>query len=187
MPIFPFGTRSTEKKKSSGFTLFELSIVLGLLALLLALELPAVLRLLALRPDFEQEVVLYFTTLCDESLYRGRRFWLQFDPKEKRFQLVKPIKTEWGLEFAPHTEPFLPEVFSLPASYEVMDIQTLQGEKFYSRPVLIRVLPSGWIDPFTLHLREKDDRSKEATLWVSPTTCKVEFLPGYRERTYEEE
>jgi prepilin-type N-terminal cleavage/methylation domain-containing protein len=183
--------RSGAKKRESspftegGFTLFELVIVLGIFALLLSLELPTVSRLLSFREDFFQEFPLFWDILCEESMFRGEIFYIQWDPREEKFHLVTPLRVGEGVEWEERSDPVLPKTLSLPGEYRFVDLQLLDGEKYSDLPVLLRVFPSGWVDPFTFHLKEKGTE-KEITLWIEPFTCRVEKKDGYMERFYQE-
>lgn len=175
------------RKSPNGFTLIELSIVLGIAALILALEMPAITRMLARGADPYANLKLWFDLVCERSLFRREGFLVEIAPREGELRLVLPVvRGEGELEWQEVSDPFLPTRTQLPKDVRILDIQHISGEKVSDLKTLIKVLPSGWIDPFTLHLEERGKSgSTERTGFMNPFTCTLNWEEGYKERFYE--
>lgn len=185
MLISPCGIcRGRNLRNGEGFTLVELSIVLGILSLILALELPAISRLLSFQHDPYQDLRLWFELACERTLFRNEPFLVEVDPRQRQFRLVRPLVREGGeIEWEELSDPFLPTVIKLPEEVRILDLELLSGTKLSDVRTLIKILPSGWVDPFTLHLT--DDKNQDRTGFMNPFTCELAWEEGYKERLME--
>jgi prepilin-type N-terminal cleavage/methylation domain-containing protein len=177
----------SRRRSGRGFTLIELSIVLGIASLILALEMPAVTRLLSLKSNPYEDLKLWFELVCERSFFRREPFLIEINPREGEFRLVVPVvRNDGELEWEEVKDPFLPGRIALPDGFRILDVQDVAGQKVSDLRTLIKVLPSGWVDPFTLHLEERKDReTRDHTGFMNPFTCTLSWEEGYKERIYE--
>lgn len=186
MQISPCGTfKGKNQQNLDGFTLIELSIVLGIAALILALEMPAITRFLSRAADPYNDLRVWWELVCERALFRSEAFFVELDPREGQFRLVRPqVYGDGTIEWGEIRDPFLPTKIQLPRGIRVLDLVHKGGEKISDLRTLLKVLPSGWVDPFTLHL-EEEAQNREMTGFMNPFTCILVWEDGYKERITE--
>jgi prepilin-type N-terminal cleavage/methylation domain-containing protein len=163
-------------RKPSAFTLIELMLVLGLLAIVMLLALPTFQNLL--QGDLQREVnhlAGVIRLLRNEAVLTHTRFRLVLEPKENRFHVEEE---NLDGQYVRREQPKVLREHGFPSSFGIKDvvhfgevIRTDRGE-----PIPIQLDPSGMVDPFLLHFTEGDT---PYTLRVSGFTGRVELLDGH--------
>lgn len=196
-PTSRTGAMPANSVRQAGFTLVELSLVILLFGISVLLVIPNLFRA-GSRTDDYTRFSLWTEVVLERAAFRRQVVLLEIQPKKRTFKLVQPRRImpdaealasgEAGLvgdggETATLEElqdPYLPSSFEWPASVRLIDVQAPDGTRYRDETLLVVVYPSGWIDPFTIHLQDED--GEERTGMVSPITGKVRWIEGYRER-----
>lgn len=180
---------------SAGFTLVEISLVLLLLGISVLLVVPNLFRAGSGMDDFAR-FSLWTEVVLERAAFRREVVLIEIKPHERSFRLVQPRRvmpdadpSVGGAESAGGAavasledlqDPHVPAKFEWSAGLRLLDVQSPDGTRFRDETMLVVVYPSGWIDPFTVHLR--DERGNERTGFVNPVTGRVRWVDGYRER-----
>ncbi|WP_321393981.1 prepilin-type N-terminal cleavage/methylation domain-containing protein [uncultured Desulfuromusa sp.] len=162
-------------KKASGFTLLELTIVLFLVGLFSVIVLPRFshigegeLQHSARRLSWTIKYLFNEAALSS----REHRIIYNLDDDTYRGMILETDGSLFSVER-------IPEEIKLDQNIQLMDM-TVSGRGTFSQgEVTVRILPSGWIEATTIHLRGADNQT--LTVVVNPLTGHCETYDGYRE------
>ena len=181
--ISPAGISIRRNRK--GFTLVELSVVLLIIALLATVLIPNIGRLggddLRLAARKLGGLIQY---LYGESVVQKRNFYLNFDVEKGEYWVTvgKENIDNGTVEMIPYADEFVKRKYFLPSSVKFEDIQTLEKGKVSDGMVTIAFYPQGFVDPATIHFKNRSDT--ELTLLILPLTGDFKVFEGYKELTY---
>ena len=184
--ISDFGFQSGGKNKnpqsairipqSNGFTLIELTIVIVILGVMLALIIP---RLGELGEANLKRSARHLTGMIrylhDEAQATKYVFRLRFDVTEGRYWVEKmTLLNDKTVEFKRFSS-------EMAAEGTLAGQTTFRDVKVASHPddPFIEFSPEGWVEPASIHLR--DGEKREFTLKVNPLTGDTELREGYGE------
>ena len=175
--------RRTAALGTAGFTLLEISLVLLLMVVVLAIVLPRLRD--PGRSALEAQshhLVLTFRWLRSEAVLNGVAYRLNYDLDQQRYW-VTPVEPVDDLgEFARDIGS-LARGTKLDSPVGIMDIvlPTLAG-KVAQGQIYTIFYPDGSVDPTVIHLAN----GREAyTLWVNPSNgFRLHMDPGYHEVEY---
>jgi hypothetical protein len=187
----------TERFAAAGFTLVEISLVVLLFAVSIVLVVPNLFRAGTGMDDFAR-FSLWTEVVLERAAFRREVVLIEIKPGERSFRLVQPRRVmpdaEAGAEATMGDEgtsegvatlddlqdPYIPGKFEWPSEMRLLDVQSADGTRYRDETLLVVVYPGGWIDPFSVHLR--DAKGDEHTGFVNPITGRVRWVEGYRER-----
>ncbi len=200
-PISRTGAKPpTEGSASAGFTLVEISLVVLLFGISIMLVVPNLFRAGTGLDDYAR-FSLWTEVVLERAAFRREVVLIEIKPHERSFRLVQPRRvmpeTEGDApansDGAPEgmatlddlQDPYIPGKFEWAEDLRLLDVQSADGTRYRDETLLVVVYPGGWIDPFTLHLR--DGRGDEHTGFVNPITGRVRWVEGYRERVRQDD
>jgi prepilin-type N-terminal cleavage/methylation domain-containing protein len=174
--------RDARRSRCAGFTLLEITLVLAIMAVLMALTLPrlrdpARSQLLAQ----SHRLVLTFRLLRSEAVLSGAAYRLNYDLDQQRYW-VTPAEQVADLAAFARDIGSLARGTTLESPVGIMDVvlPTLAG-KVAQGQIYTVFYPDGSIDPTVIHLAN----GKEAyTLWLNPMNGHLRVDPGYHEVEY---
>lgn len=196
-PTSRTGAMPANSARQAGFTLVEISLVILLFGISVVLVIPNLFRAGSGMDDYTR-FSLWTEVILERAAFRREVVLLEIEPEERTFKLVQPRRIMPDAEALASGEagpvgdggetatldelqdPYVPSSFEWPAGIRLIDVQAPDGTRFRDEKLLVVVYPSGWIDPFTIHLQDED--GDERTGMVNPVTGKVQWLEGYRER-----
>lgn len=196
-PTSRTGAMPANSVRQAGFTLVELSLVILLFGISVMLVIPNLFRAGSSMDDYTR-FSLWTEVILERAAFRREVILLEIQPKERTFKLVQPRRLMPDAEALANGEaspvgdagetvtleelqdPYVPPSFEWPAGVRLIDVQAPDGTRYRDEKLLAVVYPSGWIDPFTIHLQDED--GAERTGMVNPVTGKVRWIEGYRER-----
>jgi prepilin-type N-terminal cleavage/methylation domain-containing protein len=166
----------------SGFTLLELTLVLLIIVVILALTIPRLrdpgrAELLAQ----SHRLVLTFRLLRSEAVLNGSSYRLIYDLDQQRYWVTVADQSADLADFA-HSVGALARGTKLESPVGITDIvlPTLAG-KVAQGQIYTVFYPDGSVDPTVIHLAN----GKEAyTLYVDPMNSRLRMETGYREVDY---
>ncbi|MBI3541787.1 MAG: prepilin-type N-terminal cleavage/methylation domain-containing protein [Deltaproteobacteria bacterium] len=191
--------------KSSGFTLIEVLIVVGLMGLIMTLFLPGLgLVLKANINNSARELATLIRAAHDEAVLNGRVHRVAFDldknqywvevTDERGFLMRTEEQTEAERklnerrsdeEKEKHKDPFQLATLltkkkkSLPLGVRFTDVVTSRSkDPIKGGMAYTHVFPFGLLEKTVIHLR--DDLERESTLAVSPVTGKSRLFQHYQ-------
>lgn len=162
-------------KKASGFTLLELTIVLFLIGMFSIIAIPhfshigeGELHRSARRLSWTIKYLFNESALSS----REHRIIYNLDNGTYRSVVLEDDGSIINVER-------IPEEIKLKQNIRFMDIAVSGRGTFSQGEVTVRILPSGWIEDTTVHLRSAEN--KILTVKVNPLTGHSETYDGYRE------
>jgi prepilin-type N-terminal cleavage/methylation domain-containing protein len=176
------GVPSTPRARTAGFTLIELSLVLLIIAIVLALAIPR-LRSTS-RAELNKEgrrLTNTFRFLRSESVLSGRIYQLRYDLGRERYWVTIGNPDGEGGAILQDTGPLARSV-TLPSPIGISDVVLPESVgKVMEGQVLTNFYPDGTIDRTVIHI---DNGHDALTLWVNPLTGRLYLSPGYQEVDY---
>jgi prepilin-type N-terminal cleavage/methylation domain-containing protein len=174
--------RDAGRSPSAGFTLLEITLVLAIMAVVMALTLPKLRDpgRAALMAQ-SHRLVLAFRLLRSESVLSGTAYRLNYDLDQQRYW-VTPAEQVADLAAFARDIGSLARGTRLEAPVGIMDVvlPTLAG-KVAQGQISTVFYPDGSIDPTVIHLAN----GKEAyTLWLNPMNGHLRMDSGYHEVEY---
>lgn len=173
------GTRAL-RRRAAGFTLIEVSLVLLLIAIVLALAIPRLRSLSGAELSRQaRRLSNTFRYLRSQAILTGRVYRLNYDVGLERYwvTIVNDCSDPGGV---PEDGP-LGRPVSLPDPVGISDI-VLQGiGKVQQGLVMTCFYPDGYIDPTVVHL---DDGREAYTLYVNSLTGRAALTAGYFDVDY---
>lgn len=173
---------STQSLGSSGFTLLELSLVLLIMAVVLALVIPRLrdpgrTQLLAQ----SHRLVMTFRFLRSEAVLNGYTYRLNYDLDQQRYWVTVADQSADLAQFARDTGPLARGFrFENPVGMTDIVLPTLVG-KVAQGQIYTVFYPDGSVDPTIIHLATP----REAyTLYLDPMSQRLKEVPGYRDVEY---
>jgi prepilin-type N-terminal cleavage/methylation domain-containing protein len=176
------GWRAAPCSGAGGFTLIELTLVLAIMAVVMALTLPR------FRDPGRSELmaqahrlVLTFRLLRSEAVLSGSAYRLNYDLDQQRYW-VTPAEQVADLAAFARDIGSLARGTKLETPVGIMDVvlPTLAG-KVAQGQIYTVFYPDGSIDPTIIHMAN----GKEAyTLWLNPMNGHLRMDPGYHEVEY---
>ncbi len=167
---------STEKKKrSKGFTLIELSIVLFIIVLITGIVIPNFSFFKRERLNgFARELAGFLRGIRAEAMFSDYpvRAVFNFSERKIKAEVCKPVSEgfcEWG--------PLGKIVFEIPKSISIEDISVF-GDKVVTGELYIPFSHTGATPPVDIHLGMGD---KKVTVSLNPATGEVKISEGYNE------
>ena len=162
-----------------GFTLLEMMVVMGLMALIFFIALPAFQNML--QGPLQREVNRLSGVLRlvrTEAVLTRSRFQLVFDLKKRQYRVDEALNDG---SYAARQDPpqFSQHVF--PPSFRLRDIVLFGegGRRLSDQEVPILIDGSGFVVPFLLHF---DEDSKPYTLKVRGFSGAAELVQGHVDR-----
>jgi len=164
-------------KKSEGFTLIELTIIIVILGVMLSLIIP---RLGELGEANLKRSARHLTGMIrflrDESQATKAVYRLRFDVQEGRYWAeVMTLTSDRTVEFLKYSS-------AMGSEGSLSGQTTFRDVKVAGHPddPYIQFTPDGWVENALIHLRDGDE--KDFTLLVNPLMGTTELLEGYVEK-----
>ena len=162
-------------RKSSGFTLLELTIVLFLIGMFSIIVIPRFshvgegdLHHSARRLSWTIKYLFNEAALSSKE----HRIIFNLDDESYRAVVLEPDGNVTDVER-------IPEEIKLKQGIRFMDVTVAGRGSFSQGEITIRILPSGWIEGTTVHLEGAEQQI--LTVTVNPLTGQSEVYDGYRE------
>ncbi|NIQ38324.1 MAG: prepilin-type N-terminal cleavage/methylation domain-containing protein [Proteobacteria bacterium] len=159
-----------------GFTLLELTLVILILGILLALSLPSLgnlaggdLNVSSRRLSGTVKYLFHRATL-KRTIYR-----LNYDLKANEYWVTYRDET---LEFVKDTSPLTRKV-KLPQGISFEDIVIIGKGKFTEGEVETHFFPKGWVEETLVHL--KDSKGRQSSIHILPLSARVRIYDRYIE------
>ena len=189
--------------RRDGFTLIEMMVVIGLIAMIMAVAVPNVgLALRANLDNSNRELATIIRATHDEAVLKGQVYRMAFDLDKRQYWaevgdrdfLMRSSEQEDeekrrqerrnDEEKAKFKDPFqlatalTKNKKSLPKGVKFSDIQTSRSkEPLKTGLAYAHVFPHGFIEKLVIHL--KDDFERESTMVVNPVTGKSRLFNRY--------
>jgi prepilin-type N-terminal cleavage/methylation domain-containing protein len=178
----PISTAATRDRGEDGFTLLELTLVLTILAVVMALTLPR------LRDPGRAELmaqshrlVLTFRLLRSEAVLNGAAYRLNYDLDQQRYWVTPGEQVTDLASFAREIGSLARGTkFENPVGMMDVVLPTLAG-KVAQGQIYTVFYPDGSIDPTVIHLANGRDAY---TLWLNPMNGRLHMDQGYHEVEY---
>ena len=174
----------TTISRSAGFTIIELMLAVTLGGMLLGFV-ALVFREPSERAQKRtlQELAIATRHLFLEAQHKRTQYWLIFDLDKNTWRVEEPqIDHIAGtVENKAYTYPRNPEIKALnelPDALAIEDVQTL-WETVSIGEARIGFRPSGYVDPFVLHIETTENSRERRSLIVQPLTGFSDIEEGY--------
>jgi type II secretory pathway pseudopilin PulG len=162
-------------RKSTGYTLIELTVVIFLIGLTLALTVPR-FRASLLTDNLKKtvrRVVGTVRTLRNDAIREHKVYRLHFDLASNRVWADSADMTEEGVTEARD------QGLELPEGVRIMDVWRSNAGKETGGEATIHFSTKGYIEPSAIHLEADDGR--QVTLVLSPFLGRVKVFEKYVE------
>ena len=160
--------RTTSATGSSAFTLIELSIVVFIVAMVMAISAPAFVR--SYNSALLGETARTFMTTCQlarlQAVTRQANAVLHVDVDRQAFWLTQLVKTDSAA-----TEEVTVKSYRLSARVALVSAELLEGTAKSEKYVEAQFYPNGTCDALTVLFRGSERTALAATL--DPITCKA--------------
>ena len=179
--LIPCGVDDTVKApradgEERGFTLIELSVVILVLAVLLAFVTPRFRELTEYDiKTSSRRLAGIIRYLFDEASIRHTHYRLNYDLKKGEYWVTY---LDEGKEFK-EDPSILSARVRLPGAVHFEDIVTQHAGKIYEGRTFTQFFPIGWAEETIIHLG--DTRERHYSLLVMPLTGKVRIYDRYLE------
>ena len=175
------GGRRARRWRIAGFTLIEVSLVLLIIAIVLALAIPRLRSLTGAELSRQaRRLTNTFRFLRSEAILTGRVYRLNYDVGLERYWVTVVDDCSDPSPGLPEDGP-LARPTTLPDPVGISDI-VLQGlGKVQQGQVTTCFYPDGYIDPTVVHL---DDGREAYTLYVNSLTGRAALVAGYFDVDY---
>lgn len=160
------------RKKNSGFTLIETTVVLVIIALLFGLVVPSLSR--SRRQEQRaavRKLSLASRYLLQEAVAQRSLFWLIIDMEKQRWYVEKP-KIDYAagtVERVRYTDRRLAKEYKLPEGIRFVAVETTEAGRVSSGNAVIRYLPTGFVDPAIIQLEDPVE-DRKWSLVIEPLT-----------------
>ena len=161
------------KDKAGGFTLIELTIVIFIAGLLLAITVPVV-RDTLLHDNLKtsaRKLVAIVTSLRNQSVSEYKDHVLMFDIAKGKYWSETPDMSESERLTARD------QAYTLPEDVRILDIDLYGSDKNVIGEAGIKFSRKGYIHYSLIHLSDKSDR--KFTLVIEPFLGKVKIMEDY--------
>jgi general secretion pathway protein H len=162
-------------RKTRGFTLIELTVILILIAIIMLLTVPR-FQMAIVTDELKattRKMVGTIKSLREEAIREQQVYFLHFDLESNRFWIDSTGMTEE--ERARAAE----KASTLPGGVRVLDIWSSTKGKKMAGQTAIRFNEKGYVQPSAIHLVAEDGR--EFTLVLSPFLGRVKVYDRYIE------
>ncbi|HVN87843.1 MAG TPA: GspH/FimT family pseudopilin [Candidatus Binatia bacterium] len=172
----------TRRARPAGFTLIEVSLVLLIIAIVLALAIPRLRSLTGAELTRQaRRLTNTFRFVRNEAILTGRIYQLHYDIGVERYWVTIVDQASDTPQVAPDIGPLAKPV-SLPDPVGISDVVIQGVGKLQQGQVTTSFYPDGSIDPTVVHL---DDGREAYTLYVNSLTGRPALVAGYYDVDYD--
>jgi type II secretion system protein H len=175
------GAPAARRSHPGGFTLIEVSLVLLIIAIVVALAVPRLRSITGAELTKQaRRLTNTFRVLRSEAILTGRIYQLHCDIGIERYWVTIIDESSETPQVVPDSGPLARPV-TLPDPVGISDV-VMQGlGKLQQGQVTTNFYPDGDIDPTVIHL---DDGREAYTLYVNSLTGRPRLVPGYFDVDY---
>jgi len=172
----PVDDSRSQQKRITGFTLVELTIVILIFGILLALSIPRLGHLtghnlkVGCRRLSGTATYLFHRATVGRTIYR-----LNFDLKANEYWVTYQDES---LEFVEDPSTLARKV-KLPRDVSLVDVVIPGRGTFREGEVQTHFFPKGWVEETLVHL--KDARGRQASIHILPLSARVRIYDNYVE------
>jgi len=157
-------------RKASGFTLLELSVVILLMAIMLGFSFPRFSTLFDSTLLLEtQKIARLVKQMRLQAILNGENIKLVFDTKKSQYSVMTADSTS-PAQYSPHEKHADP--IHLPESLDIykvtqnvpedkesrFSVEKIEFDKIFGQTYEFNIDSSGFIDIFTLKIKDKDNK-----------------------------
>lgn len=169
------------RSRTAGFTLIEISLVLLIIAIVLALAIPRLRSLTGAELQRQaRRLTNVFRFLRSEAILTGRVYELHYDLTRERYWVSIIDESSDVPEKVSDTGP-LSRPVSLPNPVGISDVVLEGVGKLQQGQAQTTFYPDGYVDPTVVHL---DDSREAYTLYVNSLTGRPTLVAGYFDVDY---
>jgi general secretion pathway protein H len=163
--------------RSSGFTLLELSLVLFIIGLLVAVLVPRLGGLERARLETSaRRLAALVRYLNGEAAFRGHVYRIRYDLDQHQYGVQVLTPSQKTKTFVADEAPLSLPV-QLPTNISFADIRVPSVGRVSTGQVFTHFYPQGYTDPTVIHLR--DQQARMITVIVPPITGEATVHEGY--------
>ncbi len=166
-------TGSNGRAQRAAFTLIELSIVVFILAVLLAVSIPGFVR--SYNASLLSETARSFATLCQQARIQAvsqqRNATLHIDLERQVFWISQPVRNEGGTE-----EDQTVKVVEISNRIALVDAVRQDEPRTAGKQVEVSFYPNGTCDPVYIILRGAE-KGNDLCAVIDPITIQASIYP----------
>jgi type II secretion system protein H len=166
-------TGSNRPRQRAGFTLIELSIVVFIIAIMIAISVPAFVR--SYNATLLNETARTFATTCQlarmQAVTQQRRAMLHIDLERQNFWVTQALKSVESGEEGEHTL----KTFELSNRVRLMSAERTDGVEQSDKLVEMTFYPNGTCDPVTVTFGGMERAG--VSVVVDPVTTQSTMFP----------
>ncbi|MBI3303659.1 MAG: prepilin-type N-terminal cleavage/methylation domain-containing protein [Deltaproteobacteria bacterium] len=173
----PLPSLKSQVSSLKGFTLLELSVVLFIIGLLVAVAFPRLGDLGGARLDSSaRRLAALARYLNGEAAFSSQLYRLNYDLDQRTYWVTVLTAHNGTAEFMADPSP-LSRPVQLPPSITFADVQAPSIGRVSTGRVYTHFYPHGYADPTVIHLR--DQHSRIVTVTIPPLTGEARVYEGY--------